>query len=40
MKIGMNPEGSEYHLFSINVESAALVEFKDEKMTHRGWKAD
>ena len=40
LKIGMNPEGSEYHLFSIDVESAALVEFKDEKMTHKVWKAE
>ena len=40
LKIGMNPEGSEYHLFSIDVESVALVEFKDEKMTNRVWKAE
>jgi len=39
-KIGWQPEEPEFHLFSIDVESAALVEFKDEKMSHRVWKAD
>ncbi|PKB66094.1 MAG: hypothetical protein BZY81_08005 [SAR202 cluster bacterium Io17-Chloro-G4] len=39
-KIGFKPEEPEFHLFSIDVESAALVEFKNEEMTHRVWKAD
>lgn len=39
-KIGFKPEELEFHLFSLDVESAALVEFKDEKMTNRVWKAD
>ena len=39
-KIDWKPEEPEFHLFSIDVESAALVEFQDEKMTHRFWKAD
>ncbi|PKB73392.1 MAG: hypothetical protein BZY75_02080 [SAR202 cluster bacterium Io17-Chloro-G7] len=36
-KIGFKPEEPEFHLFSIDVESAALIEFKDEKMTHKVW---
>lgn len=39
-KIGFKPEEPEFHLFSIDVESAALVEFKNEEMTHLVWKAD
>ena len=39
-KIGWRPAEPEFHLFSIDVESVALVEFKDEKMTHQVWKAD
>lgn len=39
-KIGWKPEEPEFHLFSIEVESAALIEFKDEEMTHRVWQAD
>ena len=38
-KTGWKPEEPEFHLFSIDVESAALIEFKDEKMTHRAWRA-
>ena len=37
-KIGFKPEEPEFHLFSIDVESAALVEFKDDKMSHRVWR--
>ncbi len=36
-KIGFKPEEPEFHLFSIDVESAALIEFRDEKMTHKFW---
>ena len=39
-KIEWKPQEPEFHLFSIDVESAALIEFKDEKMTHRVWRAD
>ena len=39
-KIGIKPADPEFHLFSIEVESAALIEFKDEKMAHRVWQAD
>lgn len=39
-KIGWKPAEPEFHLFSIDVESAALVEFKDEKMTHKMWEVD
>ena len=38
-KIGWKPEETEFHLFSIDVESVAVVEFKDDKMTHKAWKA-
>ena len=38
-KIGLKPEEPKFHLFSIDVESVAVVEFKDEKMTHKVWKA-
>ena len=38
-KIDWKPEEPEFHLFSIDVDSAALIEFKDEKMTHRFWQA-
>ena len=37
-KIDWKPEEPEFHLFSIDVESAALIEFRDEKMTHRVWR--
>ena len=40
LEIGMGPEGSEYRLFSLNVESIASVEFNDEKITRQLWKAD
>lgn len=36
-KIDWKPEEPEFHLFSIDIESATLIEFKDEKMTHRVW---
>ena len=39
-KIGFKPQEPEYHLFSIEVESAALIEFKDDKMTHQVWRRD
>ena len=39
-KIDWKPKEPEFHLFSIDVESAALIEFKDEKMTHKIWKVD
>ena len=39
-KIEWKPQEAEFHLFSIDVDSAALIEFKDEKMTHRAWRAD
>ena len=38
-KIDWKPEEPEIQLFSIDVDSAALIEFKDEKMTHRFWQA-
>ena len=38
-KIGWGPEEPKFHLFSVDVESVALVEFKDEQMTHQVWKA-
>ncbi len=40
LKIRWKPEEPEFHLFSIDVDSIALVEFKDEKMTQRVWKAE
>ena len=39
-KIGFKPEEPEFHLFFVDVESAALVEFKDEKMTNTVWRRD
>ncbi len=39
-KIEWKPEEPEFHLFSIDIESAALIEFKDEKMTHGVWRAE
>ena len=38
-KIGWKPEEPEFHLFSVDVEAAAHVDFKDEKMNSRVWKA-
>ena len=38
-RIDWKPEEPEFHLFSIDVDSAALIEFKDEKITHRFWQA-
>ena len=38
-KIGWMPEEPEFHLFSIVVESAALLRFKNEEFTHQVWKA-
>ena len=39
-KIGFKPEEPEFHLFFVDVESAALVEFNDEKMTNTVWRRD
>ena len=39
-KIDWKPEEPEFHLFSIDVVSASLIEFKDEEMTHRVWKSN
>ena len=39
-KIGFKPEKPEFHLFFVDVESVALVEFKDEKMTNTVWRRD
>ena len=38
-KIGWKPEEPEFHLFSIEVESAALLQFKNEEFTQQVWKA-
>jgi len=38
-KIQVRPEGDEYHLFSLDIESAAFVMIQDDKMTHQVWKA-
>ena len=38
-KIGWKPEELEFHLFAIDIERVAFVEFKDEKMTHQVWNA-
>ena len=38
-KIGWKPAESEFHLFSIVVESAALLRFKDAELTQQVWKA-
>ena len=38
-KIGWKPAEPEFHLFSVDVESAALLRFKDEEFTHQLWKA-
>ena len=37
-KIGWKPEEPEFHLFAVEIEQVAFVEFKDEKMAHRVWK--
>jgi hypothetical protein len=38
-KIGWKPEEPEFHLFSINIESAAFVVFQGEKLNHQVWRA-
>ena len=38
-KIGWEPEDSEYHLFSIEIESAAYVGFENDEKFHEVWKA-
>ena len=38
-KIQWRPEEPEYHLFSVDIQSAAFVIIQDEKMTHQEWKS-
>ena len=38
-KIQLRPEEPEYHLFSIDVKSAAFTAVRDGEMTHQVWKA-
>ena len=38
-KIGWKPEELELHLFAMDIERVAFVEFKDEQMTHQVWNA-
>ena len=38
-KIQIRPEESEYHLFSVDIQSVAFVIIQNEEMTHREWKA-
>lgn len=38
-KIGWKPEEPEFHLFAIDVRSAAFVRFEDEEMEHIVWWA-
>ena len=38
-KIQWRPEEPEYHLFSVDIESAAFVIIQDGEMTHQAWKA-
>ncbi|MCH9010333.1 MAG: pyridoxamine 5'-phosphate oxidase family protein [Chloroflexi bacterium] len=39
-KIGWKPEEPEFHLFAIDIRSAAFIRFEDEKMEHILWRAD
>ena len=39
-KIQIRPEEAEYHLFSVDIQSAAFVIIRDDTMTQRVWKAD
>ena len=38
-KIGWKPEEPEFHLFAIDIRSAAFVRFEDEEMEHIVWRA-
>lgn len=38
-KIGMRPEGREYHCFAIDIESAAANTLVGEEFQHQVWKA-
>ena len=39
-KIGWKLEEPEFHLFAIDIESAAVIDFTEEKMVHTVWKAE
>ena len=38
-KIGFKPEEPEFHLFRIDIESAASATIRDEQYVHKVWKA-
>ena len=38
-KIGWRPKDSDYHLFAIDIQSAAFIRFENEEMEHRVWRA-
>ena len=38
-KIQVRPEEPEYHLFSVDIQSAAFVIIRNEEMIHQEWKA-
>ena len=38
-KIQVRPDESEYHLFAVDIQSAAFVIIRNEEMVHQEWKA-